>query len=674
MKIITFCKSYIELCIWLLIFAVGMRFFEAVLLSMNHHDFGSSIVWNLTGLCYDITLFLRISVWILIVFIAFCFLSEKTTRIIIRILLSLILLISLMLIVFFATSGYLLDKVIFAYSLKEIWGIIRASSSSPVWVYIVVIGLPVLYFWLSGKRIKINRVLLVIFTVFTLLSFFIFSNLPLYTEQYHVKTNKEYFFWKSVFKKPTSAFTENDREIIKAVNEFRSYFPELIFEEVEFPFLYKAKYKDVLSSFFNLKAEPPNLVFIIIEGVGYEHVYDNYQLMPFLDSLSKESLSWEYCLSTSSRTFGVFPALFGALPLGEKGFMDQCPNNPEYHSLPRILHKNGYTNHFFHGGWMEFDNMSCFAETNDMEYFKNEDWEQDIKNEAIYSEDRWGYEDHLTYLQAHRKLNNISSPRMDVYLSLSTHEPFEYPNNSHFQDVLKNKTIQNKTLSEEEKADIFKYINIYGCYFYADWSIEQLIEGYKKREDFENTIFIITGDHIPFARQFGGYENYHVPLIIYSPMLKSGRSMKGVVTHRDITPTLLSLLKYNYDIETPSEVTWLTTALDTSLKFNANTFSPLQIIDHSVGGVVYKNYMLCEGIIEEFTDGIPRKINNPDIFQQMNRLQSLYQFLDQYILNNEVLIQNHYAHKFKNTIINIEDTITQESYFAEKSKLKVTEA
>jgi hypothetical protein len=38
------------------------------------------------------------------------------------------------------------------------------------------------------------------------------------------------------------------------------------------------------------------------------------------------------------------------------------------------------------------------------------------------------------------------------------------------------------------------------------------------------------------------------------------------------------------------------------------------------------------------------------------------------------LIQNHYAHKFKNTIINIEDTITQESYFAEKSKLKVTEA
>jgi hypothetical protein len=157
-------------------------------------------------------------------------------------------------------------------------------------------------------------------------------------------------------------------------------------------------------------------------------------------------------------------------------------------------------------------------------------------------------------------------------------------------------------------------------------------------------------------------------------MLKSGRNMKGVVSHRDITPTLLALLQNNFNIETPEEVTWLNMPLDTSLTFNANTFSPLQLIDHTLGGIMYKNYMLCEGILEEFIDSIPRKINDPNVLQQMNRLFSLYQTLDLYVLNNDALIKNPHAHReLTNVILEIEDTIAQKSYYAKKSKLKVME-
>ena len=673
-KTITCCKSYIELCIWLLVFAIGIRFFEALLLYSSNHDFGLSIMCNLTGLCYDISLFLRSGIWVLIIFVAACFLIEKKTKFILRIFISLMLLLSLILVVFYTTSGFLLDKVIFTYSFKEIWDIVRASSNNPAWVYIIVGALPVLYFFLSGIKIKINKVLLIIFAVFTLLSFFILNHLSSQTDQYHVKTNKVHYFWKSIFKKHIPAFTENDEEIIKTVKEFRSYFPELQFEKIEFPFLYKARQEDVLSSFFNLRKEPPNLVFIIVEGLGYELLKNDYQLMPFLDSLSNKSLSWEYCLSVSARTYGVLPALFGAAPLGERGFLDQCPNNPEYHSLPGILNDNGYTNHFFYGGWVGFDNMSSFAQVNNMTYFKNDEWDQDIKNEKV--ETYWGYYDHLTYRQALRKLNRVkSSPRLDVYLSLTTHAPFEYPRCLYFQDVVKNKINQNNNLSKQQKRNILNSIDTYGCFAYSDWAIQQLIEGYKKRNDFENTIFIITGDHSCFATQFAGYSNYHVPLIIYSPMLKSDRKMKGVVSHRDITPTILSLLQNNYDLEVPKEVTWLNTALDTSLIFNAHTFAPLQLMDHSIGGVLYKNYLLCEDILEELTDGTPRKITNPDVLKQMNRLQYLYQSLDQYILNNNALIRNYYAHKNKSSkaVINIEDTIAKNSYFAEDSKLNVVE-
>ena len=672
-KAVIFCKSYIGLSLWLLVFAVGIRFFEALLLSRVNHVFVSNVGWNLTGLCYDIALYLRISVWILIVFVATCFLSEKKSRVVLRIFQALMLLLSLISIVFFATSGFLLDKVVFTYSLQEIIGIIKSSSKSPFWVYAVVVVLPALYFYLSRIRIKINNILLITFAVCTILSFFLFNNLSLSTNQYHIKTNKEHFFFKSVLKRQTFVFKENDEDIVKTVEEFRSYFPEYQFEGAEYPFLYKATYNDVLSPFFNLKSEPPNLVFIVVEGLGYDFVENDYQLMPFLDSLSKKSLTWEHCLSVSSRTFGVFPALFGSAPLGEKGFMDRCPNNPEHHSLLRILYQNNYTNHLFYGGWMGFDNMGDFSKANNTTYLKKEDWDEDITAQKI--ETYWGYEDHLTYLQAQRKLEKVkSSPRTEIYLTLSTHDPWECPQSDYFQDVVTNKVNQTTTLSEKQKKDIINYIGVYCCFAYSDWSIQQLIKDYEKRDDFDNTIFIITGDHSAFTKQFGGYYNYHVPLIIYSEMLKSGRKMKGVVSHRDITPTFLSLLQNNFDIKTPPEVTWLNTALDTSLTFRANTFSPLQPIGHSVDGIVYKNYLLCEDILEEITADGSHKIDNPYILQQMNRLLSLYRYLDLYVLNNNALIKNLYAHrKITNVIFNVEDTIAQKSHFAKNSKLKVTE-
>ena len=677
-KVITGCKSYVEISIWLLIFTFVVRFFETLLLMRIGHNFVSSSIWNLTGLCYDISLFLRSGVCALVLFVAACFFYEKLTSVFLRILLSLMLLISLISIVFFATSGFLLDKVVFSYSMKELWEIVQTSSTSPVWVYFVMIALPLAFFFISGLRLKINNILLIIYAILTLSSFFIFKEIPLYAEQYLVKTNKVHFFAKSVLSNQDLHVKElsgSEDDVLKVVAEFRSYFPEHQFEEIEYPFLYQASYKDVLSPFFNLKKEPPNLVFIIVEGLGYQFLNNDYQLMPFLDSLSKKSLSWEQCLSVSARTFGVYPALFGAAPLGERGFMYQCPNNPEYYSLLRILHQNNYTHHFFYGGSINFDNVKYFCEQNNVTYLKPEDWEQKIKNQSAGNQSV--YEDHIVYLQGISKINKVNkTPRVDIYLSYYTHVPFKYPNSAYFQNRVKNNLSQNTTLSSKEKKEILDALDIYGSFAYSDWALQQLMEGYQKRADFENTIFIITGDHHVASKQFGGYNNYHVPLLIYSPMLKTAKKMKGVVSHRDLTPTVLSLLKQNFNIEPPQDATWLNTALDTASKFNARTFSPLQLIDHTIGGIVYKNYLLCEGILEELTDGAPRKINNPNVLQQMERFLFLYRALDSYAFHNDALIKNDHSYRYKsaNTIIDIEDTVALGTLFAKTSNLQVIKA
>ena len=672
-KITSFCKSYIELSVWMLVFAVGIRFFETILLTQKNNDFPSNMGWNMIGLCYDITLFLRMSSGLIILFVAVSFLNEKIARKILQIILCISLFLSLTGVVFFVNSGFLLDKIVFTYSVKELWDIFLTYNSSSFWVYVVVVCLPILFFFVSKKRIKINLFGFIVFFVLTFSSFFIFRKLPTDINQYHVKKNKIEFFWKSMFQKK-SVLNEDEKDIIEAIQEFRSYFPEHQFLETDFPFLYQTNQNDILSSFFNLKDEPPNFVFIIVEGLSYEYLYNDYELMPFLYNLSQQSLRWEHCLSVSARTFGVLPALFGAAPLGNEGFMYQCPNNPNYHSLLKILHNNGYTNHFFYGGWIGFDNMEHFLNQNSTTYLKRENWEQDIMDKRLNVS--YGYEDHLVYVQALRKLNQTNeNPRVDIFLSRNTHVPFEYPNSEHFQKIVKNRVNQNKTLSYQCRKEILTSIDVYGSFAYSDWAMEQLMADYKKREDYENTIFIITGDHHAFAKQFAGYANYHVPLIIYSPMLKNQKIMKGVVSHRDITPSLLALLKKNYEIEIPNEVAWLNSELDTSSTFQAQSFSPLQLIDHTIGGVMYKNYLLCENILEKFIDGGTQKINNPEVFQKMNRFLSLYRKLDYYAFSNDALLRSDEAFRYKNakTVIIIEDTIAVDSYFAKDSQLKVTE-
>lgn len=78
-----------------------------------------------------------------------------------------------------------------------------------------------------------------------------------------------------------------------------------------YPWMYRARYGNVLGPFFKspdaatTAGQPPNLVFIVFEGLGTaflgeENAYGGFT--PFVDSLSQESLYWPNTLSTTGRT------------------------------------------------------------------------------------------------------------------------------------------------------------------------------------------------------------------------------------------------------------------------------------------------------------------------------------------------------------------------------------
>lgn len=87
--------------------------------------------------------------------------------------------------------------------------------------------------------------------------------------------------------------------------------------------------------------------------------------------------------------------------------------------------------------------------------------------------------------------------------------------------------------------------------FYTDNALNVFFEEYAKRKDYENTLFVITGDHpmteMPIENSL---KRYHVPLLLYSPRLIVPQRFSDVVSHLDLYETLLAFLE-PYGVQVP---------------------------------------------------------------------------------------------------------------------------
>ena len=131
---------------------------------------------------------------------------------------------------------------------------------------------------------------------------------------------------------------------------------------------------------------------------------------------------------------------------------------------------------------------------------------------------------------------------------------------------------------------------------------------YKKRPDYKNTIFIITGDHkLGVMPHRSKIDVYHVPLLIYSPLLTNSSYIKAVNTHLDIVPSLLAMLKHNYNIKTPNNVHWLGDELNLSEVFTSNKNALFMLNNRNVEDAIFNNYYVSKsiynGIFPCFFDG-----------------------------------------------------------------------
>jgi phosphoglycerol transferase MdoB-like AlkP superfamily enzyme len=169
---------------------------------------------------------------------------------------------------------------------------------------------------------------------------------------------------------------------------------------------------------------------------------------------------------------------------------------------------------------------------------------------------------------------------------------------------------------------------------YADDAVREFINAFSKRPEFENTIFVFTGDHrLPEIPMSSRLDRFHVPLIIYSPLLERTAYFRGMSSHFEVTPSILAFLRESTGLRIPEIVAWQGQVLDTARLFQAKLSMPLmrnknQLLDYLDG-----EFLLSDGQLFKISDNL--NIDPITDSDQTNKLNG--QFEDFKNKNNYVL-------------------------------------
>lgn len=155
-----------------------------------------------------------------------------------------------------------------------------------------------------------------------------------------------------------------------------------------------------------------------------------------------------------------------------------------------------------------------------------------------------GVSDKTFLKETAQKMKEMTEPFYSFIVTLSSHHPFYIGE--------ENEKIK---LKEEHEGTLFgDYLNAAN---YVDSALESFFEELKKNGLYDNSVFIIYGDHFAIpnynaenaklvgemvGHEFSYMDMFNVPCIIHVPQMDSGEDIEVVASHVDVLPTLLHLL------------------------------------------------------------------------------------------------------------------------------------
>lgn len=390
--------------------------------------------------------------------------------------------------------------------------------------------------------------------------------------------------------------------------------------------------------------QKPNVVVIIMESMGYYKTGLGGSMVnptPNLDQLSKESLLFtKFYTPTVATARSIFAAITSLPDTSKVKTGSRNPFVVNQHTV--IGELNGYEKFYFLGGSANWGNIRGVLTYNipDLNIYE----EGSYKSPKV---DVWGISDLNLFKEANVAIKEKQNdkPFFALIQSSGFHRPYTIPEDSDGFKILTTKDVSDKEIRDYG----FESMEEYNAMRLQDHSLGKFMEMAKKEKWYENTIFLIFGDHsLPHnnAKNVKEWEkslanSFHVPLIIHSPKYIAAGVNHKIASELDIMPTVAGLAGVPYKTRSFGK-DLLNPALDSKrAAFSYNWYAPFHItlIDNDF----YFEYIPYneQGRLVRHTDESPEdnvKDKFPDKYREMEALtKGLYESARYLLLHNSRL-------------------------------------
>ncbi len=275
----------------------------------------------------------------------------------------------------------------------------------------------------------------------------------------------------------------------------------------------------------------PNVIQITVESLSASFLgaYNpNSNLTPNLDALVPQSLVFDHCYATGTRTDRGMEALTLSLPPTPGRSLIKRPRNEGLFTLGSVFRSRGYDTAFIYGGYGYFDNMNYFFANNGYRVVDR----AAVGEGDITFANAWGACDEDLYRWTLREADvahAAGKPFHFFVMTTSNHRPYTYP---------------------AGRIDLPpKVSGRNGAVKYTDYAIGKFLRDASAKPWFKNTVFVIVADHCASVagKTDLPVEKYHIPLLIYAPggQIAAGR-VTDLMSQIDYPPTLLGLFQWSY--------------------------------------------------------------------------------------------------------------------------------
>lgn len=271
----------------------------------------------------------------------------------------------------------------------------------------------------------------------------------------------------------------------------------------------------------------PHIVLIIMEGFGRtmtDAEWQGEQVAPNINALKKEGIWFENLYASSFRTDrGMVAALSGFPAQPQMSIMKDVRKAAALPSIAGSLGREaGYVSRFFYGGDANFTNTRAYLFSTGFDEIVDE------KDLPGGERSKWGYADDAVMEYVAQRIIEVAdseAPYFDVWLTLSSHEPFEVPYSR----------LDNKLLN---------------AFAFTDEVVGRLVERLKASPAWDDMLLILIPDHgyqYPEEIGYNTPRRHHIPMLWLGGAVARPMAIGEYAAQTDLAATLLGQLGIAHD-------------------------------------------------------------------------------------------------------------------------------